>query len=486
MQVTETKSDGLTREFTVRIEATDIAEKRDARLSEVGRDVTLPGFRPGKAPLAILQKRYGKAVMGEVLEAAVSDSSSQALAERGLRPAVQPRIEITSFEDGADLEYTMQIELMPEFEPADFSKIKLERISIEITDKEIDEALQRLATQNRRTEPLKEPRKAKIGDVAVIDFVGRVDGTEFPGGAGKAHHLELGSNQFLPGFEEQLAGASAGDHLVVKVSFPEDYKPDNLAGKPAEFDVDVTEIREFVESSVDDALATALGMENLAALRDAVRGNLEGEYSGMSRTALKRKLLDELSDLHDFEVPTGMLDAEFDAIWKQLEQAREQGQLDEDDIEKSEEVLKSEYRAIAERRVRLGLLLSEVGRRNNIEVTNEEVNQAIVGESQRFPGHQREVVEHYQNNPQALAELRAPLFENKVTDFVLELATVTERAGTVEDLMAERDDATAVKTKSSGKPAKKKATGPAKGAAGKKDAAKKPAAKKSAAKSKKS
>ncbi len=485
MQVTETKSDGLTREFTVRIEATDIAEKRDARLSEVGRDVTLPGFRPGKAPLAILQKRYGKAVMGEVLEAAVSDSSSQALAERGLRPAVQPRIEITSFEDGADLEYTMQIELMPEFEPADFSKIKLERIAIEITDKEIDEALQRLATQNRRTEPLNEPRKAKIGDVAVIDFVGRVDGTEFPGGAGKAHPLELGSNQFLPGFEEQLTGASAGDHLVVKVSFPEDYKPDNLAGKPAEFDVDVTEIREFVESSVDDALATALGMENLAALRDAVRGNLEGEYSGMSRTALKRQLLDELSDLHDFEVPTGMLDAEFDAIWKQLEQAREQGQLDEDDIEKSAEVLKSEYRAIAERRVRLGLLLSEVGRRNNIEVTNEEVNQAIVGESQRFPGHQREVVEHYQNNPQALAELRAPLFENKVTDFVLELATVTERAGTVEDLIAERDD-TAVKAKSSGKPAKKKAAGPAKGAAGKKGAAKKPAAKNSAAKSKKS
>ena len=480
MQVNETKNEGLTREFTVRIQAADIAEKRDARLSELGQDVTLPGFRPGKAPLPILQKRYGKAVMGEILEAAVSDSSSQALAERGLRPAMQPRIEITSFEDGSDLEYTMQIELMPEFEPADFSGIELERVTVKVSDKEVDEALRRIAAQNRRTEPVKKARKAKLGDVVVINFVGRVDGSEFPGGAGKDHHLELGSGQFIPGFEEQMTGASAGDHVTVDLTFSEDYPAANLAGKSAQFDVDVTEIREFADSSIDDDLAVAMGFETLAALREAVSGNLEREYSGMSRTALKRQLLDKLSELHDFSVPGGMLDAEFDAIWKQFEHAREHGQIDEDDVGKPDKDLKSEYRAIAERRVRLGLLLSEVGRRNNIEVTQEEVNRAIMAESQRFQGQQREIVEHYQKNPQALAELRAPLFENKVTDFVLELAKVTERASTVEELLRGSEPEADEKKKPVKKAAKK-----AKPSAAGKAAAKKSAAKKSAAKSKK-
>ena len=487
MQVTETKNEGLTREFLVRIGASDIAEKRDARLSEIGRDVTLPGFRPGKAPLTMLQKRYGKAVMGEILEAAVSDSSAQAIAERGLRPAMQPRIEITSFEDGADLEYRIQLELMPEIEPADFSKLELERITVEVTDTEVDEALARIAAQNRRTEPVGKPRKAVNGDVVVIDFVGRVDGGEFPGGAGKEHHLELGSGQFIPGFEEQLAGASAGDHVAVKVEFPKDYSAANLAGKSAEFEVDVTEIREFVESPIDDALGVTMGFENLAKLREAVAGNLEREYSEMSRGVLKRNLLDKLSELHEFEVPPGMLEAEFDAIWKQFEEAREKGQIDEDDVDRSDDELKKDYRAIAERRVRLGLLLSEVGRRNNVDVSQEEVNQAIVAQTHRFPGHQREVAEHYQNNPQAQAELRAPLFENKVTDFVLELASLTERRGTMEELLREPEAvASGAKKK---KQAGGKSTRKAKPATPKKPAAAKKAAapsKKAAAKGKKS
>ena len=486
MQVTETKNEGLTREFLVRIGASDIAEKRDAKLSQIGRDVTLPGFRPGKAPLTMLQKRYGKAVMGEILEAAVSDSSAQAIAERGLRPAMQPRIEITSFDDGADLEYTIQLELMPEIEPTDFSKLELERITVEVADQEVDEALARIAAQNRRTEPVGKPRKAVNGDVVVIDFVGRVDGGEFPGGAGKEHHLELGSGQFIPGFEEQLAGASAGDHVTVKVEFPKDYSAANLAGKSAEFEVDVTEIREFVESPVDDALGVSMGFDNLAKLREAVAGNLEREYAEMSRGALKRSLLDKLSELHEFDVPPGMLEAEFEAIWKQFEEAREKGQIDEDDVDRSDDELKQDYRAIAERRVRLGLLLSEVGRRNNVDVSQEEVNQAIVAQTQRFPGHQREVAEHYQNNAQAQAELRAPLFENKVTDFVLELASVTERRGTMEELLREPESpVNGPKKKKAGgkstkkaKPAVKKAAAPKKKAAAPK--------KKAAAKGKKS
>jgi trigger factor len=461
MQVTETRNEGLTREFTVRIQAKDIDEKVDHRLAEVGKDLTLPGFRPGKAPLALLQKRYGKAVIGEILESAVQDSSTQAIAERGLTPAIQPKIEITSYEDGADLEYTMQVELMPEFELADFSKIELERIAIEVSDPEIDEALARIAKENRVAETIAKPRKAKSGDVAVIDFVGRADGTEFPGGAGKDFHLELGSGRFIPGFEDQIVGAKPGDQLAVKVTFPEEYSTPDLAGKDAEFEVTVRELREYVDSSLDDALATTMGFDDLSKMRDAVRENLEREYAAMSRTGLKRRLLDKLSELHVFDVPAGMADAEFEAIWRQFEQAREQGQIDDDDIGKSDDELRSEYRTIAERRVRLGLLLSEVGRRNNVEVTQDEINRAVMGEAQRYPGQQREVVEHYQKHPEALAQIRAPLFENKVTDFILEIARIKERSGTMEDLLkAEQgesnDQKKSVKKSKPKKPAKSK------------------------------
>jgi trigger factor len=472
MQVTETRNEGLTREFTVRIEAKDIDEKVDHRLAEVGKGLTLPGFRPGKAPLALLQKRYGKAVIGEILEAAVQDSSTQAIAERGLTPAIQPRIEITNYEDGADLEYTMQVELMPDFEPADFSKLELERVTIEVSDAEVDEALARIAKENRLAEPVAKPRKAKLGDVAVIDFVGRADGTEFPGGAGKDFHLELGSGRFIPGFEDQIVGAKPGDQLAVKVTFPEEYSAPDLAGKDAEFEVTVRELREYVDSSLNDTLATTMGFDDLTKMRAAVRENLEREYGAMSRTSLKRRLLDKLSELHDFDVPSGMVDAEFDAtIWQQFEQAREQGQIDDDDVDKSDDELRSEYRAIAARRVRLGLLLSEVGRRNNVEVTQDEVSRAIMAEAQRYPGQQREVVEHYQNHPEALAQIRAPLFENKVTDFILEIAKVKERSGTMEDILKAEQSESAAQKKPE-KKAKPKKPATAKDNKSKKDASK--------------
>jgi len=470
MQVTETRNEGLTREFTVRIEAKDIDEKVDHRLAEVGKGLNIPGFRPGKAPLSLLQKRYGKAVKGEILEAAVQDSSAQAIAERGLTPAMRPKIEITSYEDGEDLEYTMQVELMPEFEPAEFSEIELERITIKVSDEEVDDALAKIAKENRMAEPVAKPRKAKLGDVAVIDFVGRTEGTEFPGGAGKEVHLELGSGRFIPGFEEQIVGAQPGEQRTAKVTFPEDYNVPDLAGKEAEFEITVRELREYMESSVDDALATTLGFEDLSKMRAAVRENLEHEYGAMSRTGLKRRLLDRLAELHDFEVPAGMVDVEFEAVWQQFEQAREQGQIDEDDVGKSDDDLRSDYRAIAERRVRLRLLLSETGRRNNIEVTPDEINRAIMAEAQRYPGRQREVVEYYQNHPEALAQIRAPLFENKVTDFVLEIAKVKERSGTIEDLLQiDREDSNS--KKKAGGSAKAKKAAKAKGGKTTKDGA---------------
>ena len=467
MQVTETKNEGLSREFTVRITASDIAEKVDARLGEIGKQVSIPGFRPGKAPVTILRQRYGKAVTGEVLEAAVQDSSQQAIAERGLTLAMQPRItDFSEYEDGKDLEYKMQVELMPEFEPTDFSKVELEKITVKVSDKEVDEALERLASQNRVAEPVAKARKAKAGDVVAIDFVGRVDGVEFPGGAGKDFSLELGSGQFIPGFEDQLVGAKPGDKVDVNVTFPADYGGPELSGKDATFEVTVSEIREYKDAKVSEDLATNMGFENLAKLREAIQSNLEQEYAGMARTSLKRRLLDKLSDLHDFEVPGGMVDAEFEAIWQQFEQARQQGQVDEDDVDKDDDELKADYRAIAERRVRLGLLLNEVGRRNGIEVSQEEVNRAIMMEAQRYPGQQREVVEHYQNNPQARAELQAPLFENKVVDFVLEMAKVNEKAGTMDDLIAAEQAESEAREKKAG--GKKKAAGGAKKAAAKK------------------
>jgi len=458
MQVTETRNEGLSREFTVRIEAKDIEEKVDRRLAEVGKGLNIPGFRPGKAPLSLLQKRYGKAVKGEILEAAVQDSSAQAIAERGLTPAMRPKIEITSYEDGADLEYTMQVELLPEFEPADFSEIELERITIKVSDDEVDDALARIAKENRVAVPVAKSRKAKLGDVAVIDFVGRTEGTEFPGGAGKEVHLELGSGRFIPGFEEQIVGVQPGEQRTAKVTFPADYNVPDLAGKEAEFEITVRDLREYMDSSVDDTLATTLGFDDLSKMRAAVRENLEHEYGAMSRNGLKRRLLDRLAELHDFDVPAGMVDVEFEAIWQQFEQAREQGQIDEDDVGMSDDDLRSDYRAIAERRVRLGLLLSEIGRRNNIEVTQDEINRAIMAEAQRYPGRQREVVEYYQNHPEALAQIRAPLFENKVTDFVLEIAKVKERSGTMEDLLqAEREDSNGKKKPGGSAKAKKAA-----------------------------
>jgi trigger factor len=442
MQVTETNVDGLKREFKVVIASNDIEEKVQNRLNEIGRSVRLPGFRPGKVPMTVLRQRYGSAVRGEVLEQAVTDSSSQAMAERGMRPALQPQIEIVSFEEGTGLEYKMAVEILPDIKPIEFNQIEIERLRPEIDEAEIDQALERIAKSRRKTEPVQRP--AQQGDAVVIDFVGRVDGTEFPGGAAQGYTLELGSGSFIPGFEDQLVGAQAGDKREVKVTFPADYGSAELAGKEAVFDVEVKEVREFKPVEINDDLATEIGMESLDELRKTVREQIERDYGAFARQKLKRALLDELAAKHDFPVPAGMVDAEFDVIWRQLQQEREQNKDEpgDEDAGKSEDELKAEYRAIAERRVRLGLLLAEVGRANNITVSQEEVNRALMDEARRHPGYERQVVEFYRNQPQALANLRAPIFEDKVIDFITEMAKVNERTIPAKELLA-MDDETA-------------------------------------------
>ncbi len=462
MQVTQTAAEGLRREFKIVIPAKDFETEVERRLAEIGQSARLPGFRPGKVPLPVLKKRFGKSIMGEVLERKVTDSSSQVMSDHGIRPAGQPKIEIVSFDDGKDLEYTMAVEQIPEITPMDFAKLELERLKVDVPDAEIEDMLQRLAQRQRKTKPVEETRGAAKGDVLVVDFVGSIDGKEFAGGTATDFHIELGADGLIPGFADQLEGAKAGEHRDVNVTFPDDYAGKEVAGKAAVFSVDVKELREPVPVAIDDELAKAIGLENLEALRNDVRRQIETDYAAVSRSRLKRELLDKLADEHDFTVPGGLLDAEFEGIWQQIEADRAQGRLDPDDEGKSEEQLKDEYRAIAERRVKLGLLLSEVGRLNNIQIANEELSRAVMNEARRYPGQERQVVEYFQKSPQALAQLRAPLYEDKVVDFIIELAKTNERKVTPDELTAEMET-----TAAAGAPAKAKKAG------GRKKAAKK-------------
>jgi trigger factor len=434
MQILQTNTDGLKREFKITIAAGDIDRLMREKLAELSQRVRLPGFRPGKAPVTLLKRQYGKAVLGEVLEESVNSATQQAIREHELKPALQPRIEVTKFEEGADLECTMAVEVMPEIVPGDFRKLKLTKPVAKVEEAEVEEMLQRLAAQQKTFEAAA-GRAAEKGDAVLIDFVGKVDGVAFDGGSATDYLLELGSGSFIPGFEDQLTGVSAGDSRAVAVTFPADYGNAELAGKAATFDVTIKEVRLPKPVAVDDELAKRMGLENAAQLRDAMRKQIEQDYAGVSRSRLKRALLDALAASHSFAVPQGMVEMEFEQIWGQLKNdpaALEQEMKTEG---KTEEQLQADYRAIAERRVRLGLLLAEVGRANNIEVKPDEVTKAMIEQARRFPGQERQVMEFFQKNPEAVARLRAPIFEDKVVDFVLEMAEVEEKPLSREELM---------------------------------------------------
>jgi trigger factor len=485
MQITQTNSDGLKRDFTVVVDATEIETRVTDKLTTVGADIKLPGFRPGKVPMGILRQRFGKSVMGEVLEQTVNETSQKALDDNDLRPAQQPKIEITKFDEGEDLEFTLEVEIMPDIEPMDFTKLKLEKLVAEVEEDKVAEALEQIAGQQKSFEKISGSRKSKSGDALLIDFLGKVDDVPFDGGAAEGHQLELGSNTFIPGFEEQLIGTKAGDEIAVTVTFPENYGSSELAGKDAVFDVKVHEIQEAAAVKIDDDFAAKLGLENLDALKEAVRGRITDEYTQMSRQSMKRSMLDALAEEHHFEVPPGMKEGEFNSIWEQFVKELEQTDQKLEDQDQSEEELRTEYGNIADRRVRLGLLLAEVGRINNIEVSQDEVNQAMLAQARAYPGQEQEIFKMFQERPEMQAQLRAPIFEDKVVDFIAELATVTEKTVSVDDLMKDPDEEVTEKPKKKAAakkaPAKKAAE---KKAAPKKAAAKKPAAKKPAAKKK--
>jgi trigger factor len=438
MQVTETLSDGLKRTFTVVLPAADIEQRRSKRLTELGKTIRLPGFRPGKVPLSVVKQRYGSAVNAEVLEASVDEATQKVLSDRGLRAAMQPKVDVGPLEDAKDLEFKVEVELLPEISMPDFGAIELSRLHAEPDPETIDRALSDIATRQRDYVDVDPPRPARAGDQLVIDYLGRIEGAPFPGGTGSDAAVEVGGPGFIPGFTEQLEGMSPGERKAIEVSFPAEYPQSaELAGKAATFDLTAKTLREPVTPTVDDALATKLGIENLEALRSLLTQRIQREYDQLARLRLKRELLDALAAQATFEAPAGMVDNEFGQIWQRLEADKKAGRLDEEDAGKDEETLKAEYRAIAMRRVRLGLLLAEVGRVNGITVAPDELTRAMRAEATRYPGQEQQVMEFFRKNPQAAETLRGPIFEDKVVDFVVELAKVTDRTVTPDELSAE-------------------------------------------------
>ncbi|MGH6901841.1 MAG: trigger factor [Geminicoccaceae bacterium] len=438
MQVTELSAEGLKREYKVVVQAAEIEHQVAHRLEELKGRIRMPGFRPGKVPLALLRKQYGRSVMGEVLEQAVNQGSQLAIADHELRPALRPYIEVTAFDEGADLEFTMALEVLPDVPEVDLKQIELVRLVAEVSDDTLARSLDQFAKRFQEYAPPVEPRPSQAADRLIIDFEGRIDDQVFEGGKAEDFPLVLGSGFMLPGFEERLTGVEAGADVTVNAVFPEAFPNPELAGKPATFTVKVKRVEEPKPLVLTDDLAKGQGFDDLDALKTAIRESIARDYAQVSRARLKRALLDRLAESCRFDVPGGMVDLEFEAIWKQLkeEMERTRESLPEG---KSEDDLKEEYRAIAERRVRLGLILSDIGQKNELKVEQHELNHAIMDQARRYPGQEQKVLQFFRSNPSALEQLRAPLYEDKVVDFIFQMANLSEKKVTPEELMTDPD-----------------------------------------------
>jgi trigger factor len=451
MQVNETVSDGLKREFQVNVPAADIEAKVDARLDDMKGKVKLNGFRPGKVPMGHLKRLYGRSVAAETVEELIRDTNSQIFTERGFRLATEPKVtmpteqkEVEDILSGkSDLNYTVAIEVVPAIELADFKTFTVEKPIADVSESDVDEAIKRVADQNRAFTAKAEGEKAASGDRVTVSFKGTIDGTPFDGGTGEDIQVLIGSNTFIPGFEEQLIGIGAGETRTLKVSFPTNYASETLAGKPAEFETTATTIEAPVDVAIDDEFAKTLGLESLDKLKEAAKERLTQEYAGATRQRVKRLLLDRLDETHQFGAPPSLIEEEFKLMWNSIKSEMESTGKSFADEETTEEAAMEEYRKIADRRVRLGLVLSEIGEKNKITVTDDEVSRAVVERARSMPGREKEVWDYYRNNANALAQLRAPIYEDKVVDFILELATVTEKKVSREELYKDEDAKTA-------------------------------------------
>jgi trigger factor len=448
MQVTETLAEGLKHEFQISVPASDLDAKADARLVDLKDKVRINGFRPGKVPVSHLKKVYGRSVMAETVEQTIRDTNSQIFTERGFRLATEPKVtmptEQKAVEDiltgKSDLTYTVAIEVVPTIQLADFKGFTVEKPVVEVSDADVDEAIKRIADQNRAYAAKDEGAKAETGDRVTISFKGSIDGTPFDGGTGENIPVVLGVGQFIPGFEDQLLGIAAGETRTLKVTFPQNYASEKLAGQAAEFETSATLIEAPKETVIDDEFAKTLGLESLDKLKEAARERLSAEFAGVTRQRVKRSLLDQLDESHRFEAPPSLVEEEFNQMWNAIKAEMESGGKTFADENTTEEAATQEYRKIADRRVRLGLVLSEIGERNKITVTDDEVSRAVIERARQMPGREKEVWDYYRSNANALAQLRAPIYEDKVVDFILELAKVTEKKVTREELYKDDEE----------------------------------------------
>lgn len=438
MKVSVLKDEGLSKEIEVTIPASDISRTMERELIEYGKRVKVDGFRKGKIPMQVLKTKYGKMILGEVLDKTIQEATTKVIKDQDIRPALQPKIELKdgeTFDEGKDLTYTMKVDVLPTFPIMDLSKVAVEKPVAKVDDKAVNDTLERIAKSNRSFTKVEEARGLKKGDVAVVDFHGALkDGTSLPGMSGHDMNVEIGSGQLIPGFEEQLVGQKVGAHAHVDVTFPEDYGVKELAGKPAMFHVDIKEIREPGETKIDEELAKKLRFESLDKLKETITKEITEDYSQFTKMKLKRALLDVLDENHEFDLPQGMIDMEFEQITQQMEREKEQSgeKLSDDEREN--------LKVIAERRVRLGLVLAEIGKDNKIDVSRDELYKAIHAEARKYPGQETQVLEFYSKNPQVIESFRAPLYEEKVIDFILTKAKVDEKVVSLEDLMKDDDD----------------------------------------------
>jgi trigger factor len=451
MQVTETLSQGLKHEFQVSVSAADLDAKADARLVDLKDKVRLNGFRPGKVPVSHLKKIYGRSVMAEAIDQTIRDTNTQIFTERGFRLAAEPKITMPTEEKQveellagkSDLTYTVAIEVVPPIQLADFKSFSVEKPVAEVSDADVDEAINRIAEQNRDYAAKGEGAKAESGDRVTVNFKGTIDGTPFDGGTGQDIQVVIGSNTFIPGFEDQLIGIAAGETRTVKASFPKNYASTKLAGQAAEFETTATLVEAPKPVEINEEFAKTLGMESVDKLKQALRERLAAEYAVATRQRVKRTLLDRLDETHKFEAPPSLIDEEFNLMWNSIKAEMDSSGKTFADENTTEEAAKEEYRGIADRRVRLGLVLSEIGEKNKITVTDDEVSRAVIDRARSMPGREKEIWDYYRNNANALAQLRAPIFEDKVVDFILELANVTEKKVTREELYKDDEEKSA-------------------------------------------
>ena len=434
MNIKEEKSKGLVKKYTITLAAADFATAVDKKLSEVAKNIKIAGFRAGKAPKAMIEQKYRPSVLGEVLDDMIKDAVNEVIDSNNLRPAVTPDIKLDKFEDGKDIVFTMEAEVLPEIKLGDFSKISLNKYMAEVPAEEVEKAVQYMANSRRDSVKVEENRALKKGDIAVIDFVGSIDGVEFQGGKGSAYPLEIGSGSFIPGYEDQLIGHKAGETVDVKTSFPKDYHAKDLAGKEALFVTTIKEIREIKAGEINDEFAKSMGAKDLADLKTQISARISEDYNNASRIKLKRDLLDVFDKEYKFEVPQKLIDAEYEIIEKQYKDAKAKNQLDESEKNRDEKDVLAEYKEIALRRVKLGLLLSQIGNDEKITLSADDVNKAIMNEAKKCPGQEKMVMDFYLKNKQAVEAIKAPAYEEKIVDFVLSKAKLTETKVSVEEL----------------------------------------------------